>query len=63
MELKGSKINFLGDSITAGSGTSSPEKKFSMLIEKYVAALENIAATYQRAENTNLGTASSRNYN
>lgn len=36
---------------------------FSMLIEKYVAALENIAATYQRAENTNLGTASSRNYN
>lgn len=39
MELKGSKINFLGDSITAGSGTSSPEKKFSMLIEKEYGAI------------------------
>lgn len=35
---------------------------FSMLIEKYVAALLNIAAKYEQAENVNVGTASTRNY-
>ena len=34
MELKGKKINFLGDSITYGHGTSSPDKRFSDLIAK-----------------------------
>ena len=28
MELRGSKINFLGDSITEGVGTSAPEKRY-----------------------------------
>lgn len=42
MELKGSKINFLGDSITFGHGTSSPEKTFCKLIEsKYGAICRN----------------------
>lgn len=36
MELKGVKVNFLGDSITEGCGASSPEKHFiSILKEKY----------------------------
>ncbi len=36
MELKGLTINFLGDSITEGSGTTSPEKTFHQIIkEKY----------------------------
>ena len=39
MELKGTKINFLGDSITAGSGTSSPDKVFPMLIEREYGAI------------------------
>ncbi len=34
MELKGLKINFLGDSITEGHGTSSPDKVFHQLIKK-----------------------------
>ena len=35
MELKGLKINFLGDSITQGCGTSNEkEKRFSTLLEK-----------------------------
>ena len=32
MELKGKKINFLGDSITEGHGTSAPGKKFTDLL-------------------------------
>lgn len=36
MELKGLTINFLGDSITAGDGTSGPDKVYHQLIkEKY----------------------------
>ncbi len=36
MELKGKKINFLGDSITEGVGTTGPEKVYHQLIkEKY----------------------------
>lgn len=36
MELKGKKINFLGDSITEGHGTSGEQARFSSLIaEKY----------------------------
>ena len=34
MELKGLKINFLGDSITEGHGTSGPDKVFHQLIKK-----------------------------
>lgn len=39
MELKGKKINFLGDSITFGSGTSGEEKRFSNLIEAWTGAV------------------------
>lgn len=39
MELQGTKINFLGDSITHGSGTSGSDKKFTMLIEKEYGAI------------------------
>ena len=39
MELKGTKINFLGDSITEGAGTSSHDKMFSMLIEREYGAI------------------------
>lgn len=36
MELKGKKINFLGDSITEGHGTTAPDKVYHQLIkEKY----------------------------
>ncbi len=36
MELKGLKVNFLGDSITQGAGTSAPDKIYHALIkEKY----------------------------
>ena len=36
MELKGLKVNFLGDSITQGHGTSAPDKIYHALIkEKY----------------------------
>ena len=42
MELKGIKINFLGDSITEGHGTSAPENTFCMLIEReYEAICQN----------------------
>lgn len=33
LELKGKIINFLGDSITAGSGVSSPEKRYFELLK------------------------------
>ncbi len=36
MELKNKVINFLGDSITYGVGTSGTEARFSSLIEKSV---------------------------
>lgn len=39
MELSGKKINFLGDSITEGHGTSSFEHRFSNLIEKKTGAI------------------------
>ena len=39
MELKGTKINFLGDSITEGHGTSAPDKIFSMVIEREYGAI------------------------
>ncbi|MBE6757574.1 MAG: SGNH/GDSL hydrolase family protein [Ruminococcaceae bacterium] len=32
MELQGKTINFLGDSITEGHGTSAPDKKFTALL-------------------------------
>lgn len=42
MELRGSKINFLGDSITYGHGTTAPEKTFCKLIEsRYGAVCRN----------------------
>ena len=42
MELKGTNNNFLGDSITEGHGTSSPENTFCMLIEReYEAICQN----------------------
>ena len=42
MELKGTKINFLGDSITEGHGTTAPENTFCMLIEReYEAICQN----------------------
>ena len=34
MELKGLKINFLGDSITEGVGTSSPDKVFHAVLKR-----------------------------
>ena len=39
MELKGTKINFLGDSITEGAGTSAPDRMFTMLIEREYGAI------------------------
>ena len=39
MELKGTKINLLGDSITEGAGTSSHDKMFTMLIEREYGAI------------------------
>ena len=39
MELNGTKINFLGDSITEGAGTSSHDKMFTMLIEREYGAI------------------------
>ena len=39
MELKGTKINFLGDSITEGAGTSSHEKMYTMVIEREYGAI------------------------
>lgn len=39
MELRGSKINFLGDSITFGHGTTASEKTFCKLIEKRYGAV------------------------
>ena len=42
MELKGKKINFLGDSITEGVGTSSKEKMYvNIIAEKYGAICRN----------------------
>ena len=42
MELSGKKINFLGDSITEGAGTSGEAARFSNLIaEKYGAVTRN----------------------
>ena len=39
MELKGCKINFLGDSITEGARTSGPDYRFSNLIEAETGAV------------------------
>lgn len=39
MELQGTKINFLGDSITEGHGTTASDKKFTMLIEREYGAI------------------------
>ena len=39
MELKGTKINFLGDSITEGCGTSGVEYRFTSLIEREYGAI------------------------
>ena len=39
MDLRGLTINFLGDSITQGVGTSSDEARFSNLIEKNEGAI------------------------
>ena len=39
MELKGTKINFLGDSITEGAGTSSHDKMYTMVIEREYGAI------------------------
>ncbi|MBQ7907672.1 MAG: SGNH/GDSL hydrolase family protein [Clostridia bacterium] len=50
MELKGKKINFLGDSITEGCGVSSPEKCFVELLKK----------KYQLSEARNYGIGGTR---
>ena len=39
MNLSGKKINFLGDSITHGSGTSGEDKRFSNLIAAKTGAI------------------------
>lgn len=39
MELKGKKINFIGDSITQGVGVSSPEHTFASLISAQTGAI------------------------
>lgn len=39
MELKGKKINFLGDSITEGVGTSSPDHRFVDVIARQTGAI------------------------
>ena len=40
MELKGKKVNFLGDSITQGVGVSAPDKKYvEVFAKKYGTAL------------------------
>lgn len=43
MKLEGKKVNFLGDSITEGAGTSAPDKKFSeiLLRDYHLAASRN----------------------
>lgn len=41
MELKGKKINFLGDSITYGAKTSGEEKRFSNIIAQRYGAICN----------------------
>ncbi|MEE0945623.1 MAG: SGNH/GDSL hydrolase family protein [Acutalibacteraceae bacterium] len=41
MELKGAKINFLGDSITEGSGSSCTEKRYTNLIAQKTGAVCN----------------------
>ncbi len=40
MKLEGKKINFLGDSITEGHGTSAPDKCFASLMKKKYHLLE-----------------------
>lgn len=40
MELKGKKINFLGDSITEGVGTSGPDKTYHALLKTRVGLSE-----------------------
>lgn len=40
MELKGLKINFLGDSITQGVGTSAPDKVYHAVLKREVGLLE-----------------------
>ncbi len=40
MELKGLKINFLGDSITAGTGGSGPDKVYHVLLKNEADLLE-----------------------
>lgn len=41
MELKGKKINFIGDSITEGHGTSAPDRRFSHLIKERAGLAES----------------------
>lgn len=40
MELKGKKINFLGDSITEGVGTSGPSKTYHALVKEWAGLAE-----------------------
>ncbi len=40
MELKGKKINFLGDSITQGVGTSAPEKMYHQVLKEMAGLAE-----------------------
>lgn len=39
MQLQGIKVNFLGDSITEGSGTSAVEKRFTNVFERKTGAI------------------------
>lgn len=39
MDIKGKKINFLGDSITEGHGASSPQTRFASLMESEYGAI------------------------
>lgn len=57
MELRGSKINFLGDSITFGHGTTASEKTFCKLIEsRYGAVCRNYGICGTRIARQQTGT-------
>ena len=58
MELKGCKINLLGDSITCGVGTSAPEKRFGDLIAaQYGAIVRNYGISGTRIARQRIPTA------
>ena len=66
MELKGKKINFLGDSITEGCGTSGPEYGFPWLLKQKLGLAEarnyGIGGTRIAAQLECGGSGADRNY-